>query len=107
MSLTSDAKKVYASSNRTRCDQTIKLFYCDAHDEMNESFAAYVRANTHDEAAKLLVDYWVSEGRIEGPDDIDEQSIDVYEVVPSAEGRIGVVEWHTIEFRSVPKDGLF
>jgi len=106
MSLTSDAKEVYASAtqNKGKCNQTIKLFYCDAHDELNHSFGMYVRANTHDEAAKRLVEYLLGDG-LASLDDIDEHLIEVFEV-PSAEGMLGVVEWHTIDFKSVPKEGL-
>jgi hypothetical protein len=104
MSLTSDdAKEVYTADNQSK--PGVRLFYCNAHDEMNHSFAVYVRANTHDEAVKRMVEYWLTDGSIDNLDDIDEESIEVFEV-PSAEGRPGVVEWDAIDFKSVPKDGL-
>jgi hypothetical protein len=84
----------------------MKLFYCDAHDQDGESLALYIRASTHHEAARLMIDYWVAEERIEDADDIDEESIGVFEV-PTIGGDSGVICWDAIEIKQVPNDTLF
>ena len=73
---------------------------------MGESFATYVRAYTHEVAAKRMIEFWRTEDVIEDPDDIDEDIILVDEV-PSMEGEAGVLNWDDFDCVGVPKEELF